>query len=61
MRHVPPLELGCQTINQRVNPEVPLAAMHPGGGIVQAHDDSQPERGAVNTGLERFAASLIEN
>jgi len=40
---------------------VPLAAMHPGGGIVQAHDDSQPERGAVNTGLERFAASLIEN
>ena len=61
MRDVPPFKLRCQTVNHRVNPQVPLAAMHPGGGIVEAHDHRQPQRGAMNTRLEWFAASLLEN
>jgi hypothetical protein len=41
MRDVPPFKLGCQAIDHRVDPQMPLPAMQPGGGIVKSHDDSQ--------------------
>jgi len=37
MRDMPPFELACEAIDDRVYPQVPFPAMQPGGSVVEAH------------------------
>ena len=61
MRDKPPLVFDEQAVHNGVDPEVPLTAVQPGRGVIQAHHSGETQRRAMNRRFERLAVATFEN
>jgi hypothetical protein len=61
MPDVPFLPDRGREVDDRIDRKVALPPTEPRGSIVGPHEDRQPQRGAVDRSLERFAAADIED
>src|SRR5687768_8453045 len=61
MPDVPPLKLADQAVDHCVDPEMPLPPMQPGGGVVESHDNRQPERGSMYSSFEGLTPATLQD